>query len=177
MRLKCVLNNNIKSGLRTQKLKFKNHKPRNTNTNLATDQSNQTQKQQTETHILFLTSLSLFFTHWHSQLSLDYYKQKCPAFEQTIWDTITNKQITSPTIAAATLHLLFHDCLTNSCDASILISSTPFNFAERDADINLSLPGDAFDVIAHAKIALELTCPNTVSCVDILVVVTCDLSM
>ena len=144
---------------------------------IPTDQSNQTQKQQTQTHILFLTSLSLFFTHWHSQLSLDYYKQKCPAFEQTIRDTITNKQITSPTTAAAMLHLFFHDCLTNSCDASILISSTPFNFAERDADINLSLPGDAFDVIAHAKIVLELTCPKTVSCINILVVATRDLSM
>ena len=125
--------------------------------------------------ILFLTSLSLFFTPSHSQLSLDYYKQKCPAFEQTIRDTITNKQITSPTTAAATLRLFFHDCLTNGCDASILISSTPFNSAERDADINLSLPGDAFDVIVRAKTALELTCPNTVSCADILAVATRDL--
>ncbi|KAK4571833.1 hypothetical protein RGQ29_030298 [Quercus rubra] len=75
------------------------------------------------------------------------------------------------------LRLFFHDCLTNSCDASILISSMPFNFAERDADINLSLPRDAFDVIAHAKIVLELTCPKTVSCVNILVVATRDLSM
>ena len=95
------------------------HKPSNRSTN-------QTQKQQTQTHILFLTSLSLFFTPSHSQLSLDYYKQKCPTFEQTIRDTITNKQITSPTTAAAMLRLFSHDCLTNGCDASILISSTPF---------------------------------------------------
>lgn len=90
-------------------------------------------------------------------------------------DTITNKQITSPTTAAATLRLFFHDCLLNGCDSSILITSTPFNKAERDADINLSLPGDAFDVITRAKTALELQCPNTVSCSDILAVATRDL--
>ncbi|KAE8669580.1 Peroxidase 63 [Hibiscus syriacus] len=85
-------------------------------------------------------------------------------------ETITNKQIASPTTGAGTLRLLFHDCLPNGCDASILISSAPFNKAERDADINLSLPGDPFDLIVRAKTALELSCPNTVSCSDILAV-------
>ncbi|XP_021910779.1 peroxidase 31-like, partial [Carica papaya] len=74
-----------------------------------------------------------------------------------------------------TFRLFFHDCIANGCDASVLISSTPFSTAERDADINLSLPGDAFDVIVRAKTALELACPNTVSCADILAVATRDL--
>ncbi|KAI6671244.1 hypothetical protein NL676_006129 [Syzygium grande] len=46
---------------------------------------------------------------------------------------------------------------------------------ERDADINLSLPGDAFDLVVRAKTALELACPGTVSCSDILVVAARDL--
>ncbi|OMO59859.1 Plant peroxidase [Corchorus capsularis] len=110
-----------------------------------------------------------------SRLSLDYYSKSCPSFNKIMQDTITNKQIASPTTAAGTLRLFFHDCLPNGCDGSVLISSTAFNKAERDADINLSLPGDAFDLIIRAKTALELTCPNTVSCADILAVATRDL--
>ncbi|KAE8723173.1 Peroxidase 6 [Hibiscus syriacus] len=90
-------------------------------------------------------------------------------------ETVTNKQINNPTTAAGTLRLLFHDCLPNGCEASILISSTPFNKAERDADVNLSLPGDPFDLIVRAKTTLGLSCPNTVSCSDILAVAARDL--
>ncbi|KEH16184.1 putative peroxidase [Medicago truncatula] len=111
-----------------------------------------------------------------SKLTLDYYKQTCPQFQQIIQQTVTSKQIQSPTTAAATLRLFLHDCLLpNGCDASVLLSSTPFNKAERDNDINLSLPGDSFDLIVRIKTALELSCPNTVSCSDILATATRDL--
>nr|CAD1825273.1 unnamed protein product [Ananas comosus var. bracteatus] len=40
--------------------------------------------------------------------------------------------------------------------------------AERDAEINRSLPGDAFDAVARAKAALEQACPGAVSCADVL---------
>ncbi|KAA0037473.1 hypothetical protein IC582_020795 [Cucumis melo] len=125
--------------------------------------------------LLILLILSVFSHSSSSALSPDYYRNSCPSFSQIIRDTVTNKQITNPTTAAATLRLFFHDCLPNGCDASILISSTPFNAAERNADINLSLPGDAFDVVVRAKTALELSCPNTVSCADILAAATRDL--
>ncbi|XP_004489335.1 peroxidase 63 [Cicer arietinum] len=111
-----------------------------------------------------------------SRLTLDYYQKRCPQFQQIVQQTITSKQIQSPTTAAATLRLFLHDCLLpNGCDSSILLSSTPFTKTERDNDINLSLPGDAFDVIVRIKTALELACPNTVSCSDILVTATRDL--
>lgn len=110
-----------------------------------------------------------------SRLSVNYYQKACPRFSQIMQDTITNKQITSPTTAAATLRLFFHDCFIEGCDASVLVSSTPFNKAERDADMNLSLPGDGFDVVVRAKTALELACPGVVSCADILAVATRDL--
>ncbi|KAL1188589.1 Peroxidase 31 [Cardamine amara subsp. amara] len=133
-----------------------------------------------------LKSLSLFFfiffiiftlltTSSESRLTKDYYSKSCPRFFDIIRDTISNKQITTPTTAAATIRLFFHDCFSNGCDSSILISSTAFNTAERDSSINLSLPGDGFDVIVRAKTALELACPNTVSCSDIITVATRDL--
>ncbi|KAK7266196.1 hypothetical protein RIF29_18838 [Crotalaria pallida] len=130
---------------------------------------------------LFFTTLTfsfLFFfpTPSHSRLTLDFYKDTCPQFTKIIQDTVTSKQISTPTTAAATIRLFLHDCLLpNGCDASILLSSTPFSSAERDNDINLSLPGDAFDLVVRAKTALELACPNTVSCSDILAASTRDL--
>ncbi|MED6114537.1 Peroxidase 63 [Stylosanthes scabra] len=124
---------------------------------------------------LFIIVVSLLLGTSDSRLTLDYYAKTCPQFSQIIQDTITNKQIANPTTAGATIRLFLHDCLPNGCDGSILISSTPFNKAERDNDINLSLPGDGFDVVVRAKTALELACPNTVSCADILAVATRDL--
>ncbi|EPS59901.1 hypothetical protein M569_14901 [Genlisea aurea] len=103
-------------------------------------------------------------------LSAGYYGRSCPNFEQIVEETTTDKQITTPTTAAAVLRVFLHDCLVGGCDASVLVSSTPFNKAERDADVNLSLPGDGFDIVVRAKTALELACPGVVSCADILAV-------
>ncbi|KAK6249439.1 hem peroxidase - like 10 [Theobroma cacao] len=123
---------------------------------------------------LFLIPLFLLLSipFSESKLSTDYYKNSCPNLESIIRETVTNKQISNPTTAAATLRLFFHDCMVGGCDASVLISSNSFNKAERDADINLSLPGDAFDVIVRAKTAIELSCPGIVSCADILALAT-----
>ncbi|KAH7837152.1 hypothetical protein Vadar_010231 [Vaccinium darrowii] len=89
--------------------------------------------------------------------------------------TITNQQITSQTTTATALRLFLDDCFFNSCDRSVLVSSTPFNKAERDANINLSLPGDGFDVVVRAKTVLELACLSVVSSADILVVAARDI--
>ncbi|XP_019087127.1 PREDICTED: peroxidase 63-like isoform X2 [Camelina sativa] len=110
-----------------------------------------------------------------SHLTVDFYSKSCPKFLDIVRETITNKQISTPTTAAAALRLFFHDCFPNGCDASVLVSSTAFNTAERDSSINLSLPGDGFDVVIRAKTALELACPNTVSCSDIIAVAVRDL--
>ncbi|EFH55045.1 hypothetical protein ARALYDRAFT_901054 [Arabidopsis lyrata subsp. lyrata] len=120
-----------------------------------------------------------------SHLTVDFYSKSCLKFLDIIRETITNKQISTPTTAAArgvkrantaaALRLFFHDCFPNGCDASVLVSSTTFNTAERDSSINLFLPGDGFDVVIRAKTALELACPNTVSCSDIIAVAVRDL--
>ncbi|PRQ41234.1 putative peroxidase [Rosa chinensis] len=124
-------------------------------------------------HSLLLFSLIFsFLTQTHSRLTPNYYDKTCPDFEKIVRQVVTDKQLASPTTAAATLRLFFHDCMVEGCDASILIASNSFNKAERDSDINLSLAGDGFDVITRIKTNLELTCPGIVSCADILVAAT-----
>lgn len=106
------------------------------------------------------------------KLTANYYAKTCPKFDQIMQDTVYAKQSTNPTTAAAILRTFFHDCMVEGCDASVLISSTPSNQAEKDYDINQSLAGDAFDLVTRAKSALELACPNVVSCADILALAT-----
>lgn len=110
-----------------------------------------------------------------SHLTTEYYKQSCPDFEKIIRETVTQKQMSNPTTAAAMLRVFFHDCMVDGCDASVLISSNHVNKAERDSDINLSLPGDAFEVVVKSKTTLELSCPGIVSCSDIMAQITRDL--
>ncbi|XP_059642150.1 peroxidase 41-like [Cornus florida] len=105
-------------------------------------------------------------------LSLDYYAKTCPKFEQIVTEQITTKQSTNPSTAAAILRVFFHDCIVDGCDASILVGSTHTNKAERDAEMNESLAGDAFDIVTRIKTALELACPGIVSCADILAMAT-----
>lgn len=124
--------------------------------------------------VLLIPSLSVL-PLTEPKLSLNYYDKSCPKFPQILERVITDKQISAPSTAAATLRLFFHDCMVDGCDASILISSNAFNKAERDTDINLTLAGDGFDLVTRAKTALELECPNIVSCADILVTATRDL--
>ena len=124
--------------------------------------------------LLFIFFLS-FAISSHARLKVDYYAKTCPQFPQIIREAVVAKQTVSPTTAAATLRVFFHDCMVNGCDASVLIASTRFNQAERDAEDNINLPGDAFDVVTRAKTHLELTCPGVVSCADILAQTTRDL--
>ncbi|XWS68931.1 hypothetical protein CRYUN_Cryun04dG0135700 [Craigia yunnanensis] len=118
--------------------------------------------------LVILFSFLSLLPSTHSQLSTYYYNTTCPQFHNIMQRIISDKQPSSPTTAAAILRVFFHDCIVNGCDASILIASNAFNNSELDADTNLSLAGDAFDLIVRAKTALELQCPGVVSCSDIL---------
>ncbi|KAI4982015.1 hypothetical protein ZWY2020_022507 [Hordeum vulgare] len=102
------------------------------------------------------------------KLSPDFYSQSCPRAERIIAEVVQSKQMANPTTAAGVLRVFFHDCFVTGCDASVLIAPTHFAKSEKDADINHSLPGDAFDAVVRAKLALELECPGVVSCADVL---------
>ncbi|RLM78665.1 peroxidase 31-like [Panicum miliaceum] len=101
-------------------------------------------------------------------LSPEFYSQSCPRAERIIAEVVQSKQMANPTTAAGVLRVFFHDCFVSGCDASVLIASNQFAKSEHDAEINHSLPGDAFDAVVRAKLALELECPGVVSCADIL---------
>ncbi|XP_062225853.1 peroxidase 31-like [Phragmites australis] len=111
-----------------------------------------------------------------ARLSPNYYRRSCPRVERIVADVIAAKQRANPSTAAGTLRLFFHDCFVNGCDASVLVSPLSSDSSpERAAEINLSLPGDAFDAVDRAKAALEAACPGTVSCADILALAARDL--
>ncbi|KAG6768320.1 hypothetical protein POTOM_027228 [Populus tomentosa] len=108
-------------------------------------------------------------------LSYDFYNKTCPNVEKIIHNVVSQKLLEAPVTAAGALRIFFHDCFVEGCDASVLIASRESNKAERDAEINLSLPGDGYDVFFRAKRALELQCPGFVSCADVMAIATRDL--
>ncbi|KAL3651792.1 hypothetical protein CASFOL_004794 [Castilleja foliolosa] len=101
------------------------------------------------------------------QLSYGYYDRSCPSLEMVVslgvWKAIRNDS----RMAASLLRLHSQDCLVNGCDASLLLDDTQTFKGEQSALPNqYSIRG--LDVIDQIKEVVELVCPSTVSCADIL---------
>ncbi|CAN4105103.1 unnamed protein product [Withania somnifera] len=77
-------------------------------------------------------------------------------------NTVRSASSMDPTLPGKLLRLFFHDCFVEGCDASILLEG---NGTERSDPANRSLGG--FSVVDTAKRVLEIFCPATVSCADI----------
>ncbi|XP_020110532.1 peroxidase 46-like [Ananas comosus] len=97
-------------------------------------------------------------------LSSDFYSLSCPNVELLVKETVSSASSFDPTLPGKLLRLLFHDCVVEGCDGSVLIQG---NGTERSDPANKSLGG--FEVVESAKRLLEVLCPATVSCADILV--------
>ncbi|XP_031263649.1 peroxidase 66-like [Pistacia vera] len=112
----------------------------------------------------------LLLTIQRSQAVLNdhYYDETCPQAEKIILDTVRNASMHDPKVPARILRMFFHDCFIRGCDASLLLDSTPENKAEKDGPPNISVR--SFYVIDDAKVKLEMACPHTVSCADIIAV-------
>ncbi|KAA8522089.1 hypothetical protein F0562_012597 [Nyssa sinensis] len=104
-----------------------------------------------------------------SDLILDYYRERCPLVEEIVKRQVEIAVLRDPRMAASLLRLHFHDCFVLGCDASVLLDNNGDMVSEKQAGPNLnSLRG--FEVIDKIKYILEETCPNTVSCADILAI-------
>jgi len=122
--------------------------------------------------LLVLTLLAAAATVASAQLSSeDYYDASCPAALLTIRSAVATAVLLDRRMGASLLRLHFHDCFVQGCDASVLLdddAAAGFT-GEKGAGPNAgSLRG--FDVIDNIKTLLELLCPQTVSCADILAV-------
>ncbi|KAL3321665.1 hypothetical protein AABB24_039327 [Solanum stoloniferum] len=112
--------------------------------------------------LIFLCSLIFFSKTSCSTLSFNFYGLSCPTAELMVKNTVRSASSMDPTIPGKLLRLFFHDCFVEGCDASILLEG---NGTERSDPANKSLGG--FSVIENAKRVLEIFCPSTVSCADI----------
>ncbi|CAI0404145.1 unnamed protein product [Linum tenue] len=103
-----------------------------------------------------------------AMLDSHYYDQTCPQAEAIILQTVRNASIYDPKVPARLLRMFFHDCFIRGCDASILLDTTTGNQAEKDGPPNVSVR--SFYVIDDAKAKLEMACPQTVSCADVIAI-------
>ncbi|CAL9182015.1 unnamed protein product [Musa hybrid cultivar] len=113
--------------------------------------------------------LLLFAGHFLTtsfSLELNFYRDSCPRAELIVKEVVQKHCQKDPSIPAGLIRLHFHDCFINGCDASVLVDSTDYNIAEKEAPPNLTLR--AFDVIDVIKAEVEKECSGVVSCADIL---------
>ncbi|KAG9455832.1 hypothetical protein H6P81_000340 [Aristolochia fimbriata] len=96
-------------------------------------------------------------------LSFDFYSRSCPDVERIVKDAVRTRAGLDPSVTGKLLRLVFHDCMVEGCDGSVLLEGDE---SERSDPANASLGG--FPVVEGIKRLLEVFCPGTVSCADIL---------
>ncbi|KAG2588204.1 hypothetical protein PVAP13_5NG210181 [Panicum virgatum] len=94
-------------------------------------------------------------------LQYNFYSSSCPNAEQTVRNGMIDAD---PTMPAAFLRLLFHDCFVMGCDASILLDPTKANGQPEKT----AIPLRGYEAVNKIKAAVEDVCPGTVSRADVL---------
>ncbi|CAN6200034.1 unnamed protein product [Urochloa humidicola] len=102
-------------------------------------------------------------------LQVGFYQQTCPDAESIVRNVTWAAAAADLSLAGKLLRLFFHDCFPQGCDASVLLDG---HGTEKAAGPNLSMGG--LEVIDAAKAALERSCPDTVSCADVIALATRD---
>ncbi|CAK7354010.1 unnamed protein product [Dovyalis caffra] len=116
-------------------------------------------------HLLSFLALVLLYvvsSPCSASLFFNFYGASCPTAELIVANTVRSASSSDPTVPGKLLRLVFHDCFVEGCDASVMLQG---NGTERSDPGNGSLGG--FQVIDSAKRMLEIFCPGTVSCADV----------
>ncbi|KAM1576018.1 hypothetical protein PS2_032254 [Malus domestica] len=115
--------------------------------------------------MFFLFPLLLQFQFGKSELQLNYYSNSCPKAEEVIKQEVTKLYHEHGNTAVSWLRNLFHDCVVQGCDASLLLESV--NGIESEKASGRSFGMRNFKYVNTIKKALEDECPSTVSCADV----------
>ncbi|KAK9084365.1 hypothetical protein Scep_030836 [Stephania cephalantha] len=113
--------------------------------------------------VVALCSMLCFVVHGVG-LSYDFYDFSCPQLEIFVRQGVASLILQDPTIPAALLRLMFHDCQVQGCDASILLDSGD---SEMGSSKNFGIRHRM--AILMLKSVVEAACPGRVSCADILI--------
>ncbi|XP_023005219.1 peroxidase 21-like isoform X2 [Cucurbita maxima] len=114
--------------------------------------------------LLLLLLLQLFYSG-RAELQMNYYAKSCPKAEEIIKQQVTELYYEHGNTAVSWLRNLFHDCVVQSCDASLLLETTVGVESEKDSDRSFGMRN--FKYVNKIKSAVENACPQTVSCADI----------
>ncbi|CAL9057752.1 unnamed protein product [Musa banksii] len=120
----------------------------------------------TMTAFLILVCLSALLRGEGGGLKLNYYSKSCPRAEEIVKREVVKLYNEHGNTAVSWVRNLFHDCMVESCDASLLLETTDSLISEQSADRSFGMRN--FKYVARIKEALEKECPATVSCADII---------
>ncbi|KAI5079363.1 hypothetical protein GOP47_0004842 [Adiantum capillus-veneris] len=105
-------------------------------------------------------------SHVQAQLNRGFYSSSCPNVENIVRSGLRGIVARDPTARASMIRLAFHDCQVFGCDASILLKTGPDGTSEMQSGGNLGVR--RLDIIDTLKARVEASCPETVSCADII---------
>lgn len=118
--------------------------------------------------ILFVVWIAgITCTAQETGLTEGYYQTLCPSAEDIIRDQVDKLYHEHGNTAVSWLRTIFHDCMVESCDASILLETTRNLVSEKESERNFGMRN--FKFVNTIKNAVEEECPGVVSCADIIV--------
>ncbi|KAK1271290.1 Peroxidase 21 [Acorus gramineus] len=98
-------------------------------------------------------------------VQLNYYSESCPRAEEIVQEEVQKLYQKHGNTAVSWVRNLFHDCMVESCDASLMLDSVNGTISEKTSVRSFGMRN--FKYINTIKDALERECPMTVSCADI----------